>query len=306
MQIQEKIPILFGRDRLNWLIGALFALLYTPLLVYWIDGWINKSISIEHEYFSHGLIGFPFAAYIVWSQRQEWQSLRDRAHPVGIALLAVAAVFYITKTPELVNLSFAIALTGICLALKGVPGLKLQAYPLIFMWLATPNAIPYLIAPFTLPLQQFIAGTAGLILVIFGIPVEVEGIYLTVGGRLVEVAPYCAGLKMLFTSIYVALLLLYWTGANESRSKSVSLVVGAAMISVIANIVRNTLLTLFHGTGQDGAFAWLHDGWGGDVYSAMMLGLIVVLLKIIDYYDDSPAAMQTENSVIEETQTRDE
>ncbi|MFP4008603.1 MAG: cyanoexosortase B [Spirulinaceae cyanobacterium] len=305
MQIQERIPISFGRDRLNWLIGALFTLLYAPLLVYWIDGWINKSISIEHEYFSHGLIGFPFAAYIVWSQRQQWAKLRDRAHPVGIGLLAIAAVFYITKTPELVNLSFAIALTGICLALKGVPGLKLQAYPLIFMWLATPNAIPYLIAPFTLPLQQFIAGTAGLILVIFGIPVEVEGIYLTVGGRLVEVAPYCAGLKMLFTSIYVALLLLYWTGANESRSKSIALVVGAAAISVIANIVRNTLLTLFHGTGQDGAFAWLHDGWGGDVYSALMLGLIVLLLKIIDYYDDSPAA-QTENSVIEETQASDE
>lgn len=299
MQIQEKIPILFRQDRLNWLIMALFAVLYAPLLVYWVDGWINKSISIEHEYFSHGLIGLPFAAYIVWSQRHQWQRLRDRAHPVGLGLLAIAAVFYITRTPELVNLSFAIALTGICLALKGVPGLKLQAYPLIFMALATPNAIPYLIAPFTLPLQQFIAGTAGLILVIFGIPVEVEGIYLTVGGRLVEVAPYCAGLKMLFTSIYVALLLLYWTGANESRSKSIGLVVGAGVISVLANIVRNTLLTFFHGTGQDGLFAWLHEGWGGDVYSAAMLGLIVVLLKIIERLDEPPL-LETENPIAED------
>ncbi|MEC4849435.1 MAG: cyanoexosortase B, partial [Jaaginema sp. PMC 1079.18] len=249
MQLQEKLPELFGRDRLNWIIGILFTVLYLPLLIYWVDGWVNKSISIEHEYFSHGLIGLPLAVYIIWSQRQKWARLRDRVHPVGLGLLAIAAVFYWTQTPELVNLSFAIALTGICLTLKGIPGLKLQAYPLIFMWLATPNAIPYLIAPFTLPLQAFIAGAAGLILVIFGIPVQVEGIYLTVGGRLVEVAPYCAGLKMLFTSIYVALLLLYWTGANESRSKSITLVVGAAIISILANIVRNTLLTFFHGTG---------------------------------------------------------
>jgi cyanoexosortase B len=306
MQLQHKIAPVLERNGLNWLIGGLLAVLYVPLLLYWLDGWVNKSISIEHEYFSHGLIGLPFAAYIVWSNRQQWDRLRDRVNPIGAALLALATAFYLSGTPELVNLSFPLVLTGICIALKGIPGLKLQSFPLLLVWLATPNAVPYLIAPLTLPLQQFIAGTAALILTIFGIPVVVEGIYLSVGGRLVEVAPYCAGLKMLFTSIYVALMLLYWTGAHSSRSKSITLILGAAAISVLANIFRNTFLTFFHGTGKDAAFAWLHEGWGGDLYSAMMLGLIIVLLKVMERFEVEPAALEAEETVTEESQPVDE
>ncbi|MBE9118652.1 cyanoexosortase B [Lusitaniella coriacea LEGE 07157] len=285
MQIQQKLPSVVEKNGFYLLLFALLALLYTPLLWHWVDGWLNKSISIEHEYFSHGLIGLPFAAYIVWENRHKWERLRDRAQPLGAILLGLGASFYLTGISEWVNLSFPIVLTGLCLWLKGIEGLKLQKYALLFVLLATPNSIPYLITPYTLPLQTFIAGTAGFILIHLGIPVEVEGIYLTVGGKLVEVAPYCAGLKMLFTSLYVALMLLYWTDAIRSRRKTVLLLAGAATLSVLANIIRNTLLTFFHGTGRTDAFVWLHDSWGGDVYSACMLGLIVVLLKVIERAD---------------------
>jgi cyanoexosortase B len=52
----------------------------------------------------------------------------------------------------------------------------------------------------------------------------------------------------------------------------------AAVVSVVGNIVRNTILTFFHGTGNEAGFVWLHDGWGGDLYSAMLLGLLVLLI----------------------------
>ncbi|NEQ34569.1 MAG: cyanoexosortase B, partial [Leptolyngbya sp. SIO4C5] len=61
---------------------VLLAVLYVPLLLHWVDGWLNKSISIQHEYFSHGLIGLPFAAYITWEKRQQWQQLTSQMHPV--------------------------------------------------------------------------------------------------------------------------------------------------------------------------------------------------------------------------------
>jgi cyanoexosortase B len=173
------------------------------------------------------------------------------------------------------------------LGLKGVPGFKLQRFPLLLVFLATPTAVPYLIAPFTLPLQQFIATTAGFILVQFGINVTVNQIYLYVGGRLVEVAPYCAGLKMLFTSLYVGIMLLYWRGVWGSRKTIILFLAGAALVSVMGNIIRNTVLTFFYGSGQDSAFKWLHDGWGGDVYSACMLMLLVPLLNVVESYDRS-------------------
>jgi cyanoexosortase B len=289
MQYRSKIPIAIDRYLLNGAIAALLVILYAPLLIHWVDGWLHKNISIEHEYFSHGLIGLPFAAYIVWTQRQQWRQLPDTAHPLGAALLVVGGAFYLSGQSELVNLSFPAVLAGIVLWFKGIPGFKLQSFPLLLVFLATPTAVPYLIAPFSLPLQEFIAGVAGFILILFGMNVTVDQIYLTVGGRLVEVAPYCAGLKMLFTTIYVGIMLLYWSGAWVSRKTTILFLSGAVIISVSANIVRNTLLTFFHGTGQEAAFKWLHDDWGGDVYSACMLGSLVLLLNAIEkYYPQNP------------------
>ncbi|MDY7016216.1 MAG: archaeosortase/exosortase family protein, partial [Cyanobacteriota bacterium] len=145
MQIQQKLPPIVQQNVLNLALGLLFVALYAPLLWHWSDGWINKSISIEHEYFSHGLIGLPFAAYLVWENHKKWERLRDRANPFGAFLLGLGAVFYTTGVTEWVNLSFPLILTGLCLWLKGIEGLKLQKFPLLFVWLATPNAIPYLI-----------------------------------------------------------------------------------------------------------------------------------------------------------------
>ena len=287
MQIDNQTINQSEQKIFNFILIALLTLLYAPIVIHWYDGWLNKSISIEHEYFSHGLIGFPFAVYICWLKRKKWQRLAEQPHPVGIVVLGIGSILYLTGVPELVNLSFPLVLGGVCLICKGIAGFKLQAFPLLLVLLATPNSLPYLITPFTLPLQKFIAGSAGFILMQFGLDVSVEQIYLAVGGKLVEVAPYCAGLKMLFTSIYVALMLLYWTDNLRARRKATTLLVGAVTISIIANIIRNTILTFFHGTGRDELFAWLHDSWGGDVYSTLMLGSIVLLLKFLEKFDFS-------------------
>ena len=284
MSLQYQLKKTNRLELFNFALIGVLLLLYAPILLHWLDGWVKKSISIEHEYFSHGIIGIPFAAYLVWSDRKQWECLPNIAHPLGGFLLVVGCCFYLTGIPEWVNLSLPVILMGICLWFKGVPGLKLQSFPLLLIFLATPTALPYLITPFTLPLQSFIAGTAGFILSQFGMQVTVDGINIFVGGRIVEVAPYCAGLKMLFTTLYVGLILLYWMGILSDKRKTIWFFSSAILISVIANIIRNTLLTYFHGTAQDGAFKWLHDGWGGDLYSAVMLITLIPVLNWIDKY----------------------
>ena len=281
MQLNNRVNQI-DSNLIYYITFALLAILYAPLLIHWYDGWLNKSISLEHEYFSHGLIGLPFAAYISWMKRKKWRKLPDSLNPIGGFLLAIGITLYVTGVSELVNMSFPIVLAGICLCFKGIPGLKLQGFPLLLVLFTTPNSIPYLITPWTLPLQKFIAIMAGFILTQLGMDVSVEAIYLSVGGRLVEVAPYCAGLKMLFTTLYVGAMLLYWTDNHRDRSKVITLLSSATIISVVANIIRNTILTYFHGTGRDELFAWLHDSWGGDLYSAIMLGIIVLLINFLD------------------------
>jgi cyanoexosortase B len=284
MQKGQKVSSAIDRDWVEIVILALLGVLYAPLLLHWYNGWMHKTISIEHEYFSHGLIGLPFAAYIVWLNRKRWRRLTDTCHPLGIALLLLVTIFYLSGLPDFVNLSLPLLVMGLCLCLKGLPGLKLQAFPLLMIFLATPNEIPYLLTPYTLPLQSLIAGTAGFILSQFGMDITVEQIYLFVGGRIVEVAPYCAGLKMLFTSLYVALMLLYWRDNLSSRLITGLFLACSALLSVTANIFRNTFLTLFHGTGQEQLFVWLHEGWGGDLYSTVMLALLLPILMGLEHY----------------------
>lgn len=278
MNIQRKIRIL-KRYLLGESITVLLVLLYAPLMVHWYDGWLNKNISIEHEYFSHGLIGLPYAAYIAWTHLNSWRKLPNSPHPLGGFLLVLATLFYLSRLSDLVNLSLPVMLASICLCLKGIPGLRLQGMPLLFVLLASPNHIPYLIEPYALPLQHFIAETSGLILIKAGLNVRVEEMYLYVNDRIVEVAPHCAGLKMLFTSLYVSLMLLDWTGVGTSYKRSILFLGSTSIISISSNILRNTLLTYFHGTQKEGLFNWLHAGWGGDLYSAGILGLLVLLIN---------------------------
>ncbi|SRR5579883_2522988 len=289
MLIQRQLKNTKAPQLLEVAILGILLLLYAPVLWYWCDGWIHKNISTEHEYFSHGIIGLPFAAYLGWSNRKKWQRLPDTTHPFGAILLLLGSIFYISNVSEWVNLSFPAILAGLCLWFKGIPGFQLQSFPLLLVFLATPTAIPYLIAPYTLPLQSFIAGTVAFILSQFGMNVIVDGINLYVGGRIVEVAPYCAGLKMMFTTFYVGLMLLYWTNALASRRKTIWFLSTTVVISICANIIRNTLLTFFHGTGNEAAFHWLHESWGGDIYStAMLLSLIPVLNWIDHYFGEAP------------------
>ena len=257
-------------------IAVLMAITYGPLAWHWVDGWINKSISLEHEYFSYGLLGWPFAAYLVWLDRERLMALPSVMSPVGLGLGAIAVVLYGSGVSDLVNLSLPLWLLALTWWWKGRAGVKLLAFPLLFALLATPNELPYLISPHTLWLQQFIAGSAGFILNQFNLGVTVEGIYLFVRDRMVEVAPHCSGLKMLLTSLYVSLTIAYWTGCLRSRLKTGLLFGGAVVISVVMNVLRNTLLTFLHGTGKDGLFALFHEGVGGDIYSAGMLGAIVL------------------------------
>jgi cyanoexosortase B len=290
MQISKKLPLILEKNIFYYLLGGILTIIYAPLIFHWYDGWLNKSIGIEHEYFSHGLIGLPFAAYIIWIDHKKWQRLEDQSHPIGGILLGLAVTFYLSGTAELINFSFPILLLGICLWLKGTAGFRLYWFPWLLVLLATPNSIPYLITPYTLPLQTLIAGCAGFLLMQLGFDVEVQGVYVTLGGKLVEVAPYCAGLKMLFTSLYVSLMLLYWTDNLDDRRKVISLLLGAIGISVVGNIFRNTILAFFHGTERESLFVWLHDSWGGDVYSTVMLGIIVLLLKTIERFDATPSS----------------
>ena len=281
----EDSATAMGSDR-PWLaiaLGSLLLLMYAPLLYHWADGWLYKTISLEHEYFSHGLLGLPFAAYIAWQKRSQWQALPTCAPGGGGILLLIGLGGYWSPLNTLVSLSLPLMLTGLCLWLKGRNGLRLMRFPLLLVLLATPTDIPYLIAPHILPLQRLIASVAGFLLSQLGMNVQVSHIYLYVNQQTVEVAPHCAGLKMLFTSIYAGLILIYWS-TRCWQPIILPFLCGILGLSVSANILRNAILAALYGHGHIATFKWLHDSWGGDLYSALMLVSLIPILRLVEQW----------------------
>ncbi|MEL7523902.1 MAG: exosortase, partial [Cyanobacteria bacterium J06553_1] len=207
-----------------------------------------------------------------------------QSHWLAFPILLGSFAFYNSGLVDLMNVSLPLLLLSLLLVLKGAAGLRLFFFPWVLLLLSTPTQLPYLLEPYVLPLQSFIAASAGFILLQFGIDVQVNGIYLSVGERLVEVAPHCVGLKMLFTSLYMGMILTYWTGLTRSLLRTNLFFIGIIGVSVVGNIIRNATLTYFHGASMTSAFEWLHDSWGGDVYSAVMLGALVVLVNLLERY----------------------
>jgi len=287
MTAQPEIKKYSTRQILELSILILLLLLYTPLILHWVDGWLHENISTVHEYFSHGIITLPFAGYVIWFNRKKWHRLPDTTHPLGGFLLLLGGVFYLSGVAEWVDLSFPVILVGICLWFKGIGGLKLQRFPMLLVSLATPTAFPYIVAPYTFPWQSFIAHTVGFILSEFGMKVTVLGIDIYVNNQITEIAPYCAGLKLLLSSINVSLILLYWTNTISSRQITTYFLGTTACVSIVSNIVRNTLLAYLHGIGQAAAFEWLHAGWGGEVYSTCTLLVLIPALNWISSYFSS-------------------
>ncbi len=303
MKLSNKFSLKYLENKIQYLIIVLLSIMYGPILWHWYDGWLNKSIGIEHEYFSHGLIGIPFAFYLVWLNRQKWNDIPSKFKNEGLFFLALGGIFFLTGVPEFVNFSFPLILFGVCYFLKGKQGIKLCWFPFVLILFATPNSIPYLITPYSLGLQKLIATLSGFLLFHLGFDVAVNGIYITVNNRLVEVAPYCAGLKMLFTSLYVSLMILYWRDLIGDRTRSIMVLIGASIISVVGNVFRNAILAFFHGAEYDGLFTWFHDDWGGSLYSTFTLMIILWLVTYVEKMDLH--RFKNTNSAEEETSDAD-
>jgi hypothetical protein len=52
MGVSPSLSPVSHKNRQSWLIIGFLAVIYGPVIFHWYDGWLNKSIGIEHEYFS--------------------------------------------------------------------------------------------------------------------------------------------------------------------------------------------------------------------------------------------------------------
>lgn len=266
-QVIEKLLERPGRLALGAVLGAALLWSYGGSLGMLIYRWWN-----EPDYV-YGFLVVPFAVALLWMRRDMVPK-----HPQGslwglaclglMALMRFASAYlqYLLIDP----LSLVPCLAGLVLLTLGWAGLR-WAWPAI-VYLVFMVPLPgFLASVMSQPLQTIGAATSTYLLQTLGIPAVARGTVIGLSRSDLGVEEACSGLRMLmlFLAVCTAAALVM----HRDPWQRVILVLSAAPIAVIANVLRITITgVLYETSGPEWAEMVFHDlaGW-------LMMPLAVVL-----------------------------
>jgi exosortase/archaeosortase family protein len=197
--------------------------------------------------------------------------LRDRAllvQPtrsalVASAVLAIAAAVAQVVLPDLA----AAALAMLAVGLYVVHALRRPATPLVVLLLLS---LQFYLG---FPLRVLVAHASAALLSLGGVGATAAGASIVHDGTTVLIDAPCAGIGMLWLGSYAAALLSYLERA-DAHTTAVNGVL-AALLVLLANIVRNTIL-FFPEAGLVHWPAWSHEAVGLAAFIAAMVSLALI------------------------------
>lgn len=252
---------------------VLFVALYHSTLI-WMYG---RYVSAE-SYYSHGFL-VPFVtAYLIWRKREQ---LRDEdidfSWP-GLTVVLTALTLHVFGTIIYVfsvsGFSIFLLILGLSLFLLGGRITRIILFPLgftIFMF-PLPSAF---ISVVSFPLKLFVAKSGAWIAGLAGIPVYLEGFYISIPAGSLLVGNPCSGLRSLITFLALGYILAYITPLSPWRRVLILLL--SVPTAIISNVIRvPVLIIVSHYQGLDAAMPgglW-HDGSGIMVF---VIGFVLLI-----------------------------
>jgi exosortase len=221
------------------ILGVLFALLnhwqFSPL----VDSWI-----VDPNW-SHGFLIPLFSLYLLYARRTELLSAPRRTCLLGLLVLLggiglTIVGFYPIGTYWISQLSMPIVLLGLVLYLAGLQVVRVAWLPILYLMLAMP--IPEMLyVRIALPLQNFAAKGATILLQLGGVEISVTASRLSVLSRggtehSLTVAEACSGIRSLIA--YVALGVAWAYLEYRPIWQRGVLVIAAVPIAIVLNVVR--------------------------------------------------------------------
>jgi exosortase/archaeosortase family protein len=192
--------------------------------------------------------------------------LPTRSALVACGVLAVVAAIADRVMPDL----FAAALAMLALGVFVMHALRRPAAAILVLLLLTLPIIASLQFYLGYPLRLMVAHASAALLSIAGWHAEANGASILHEGITVLVDAPCAGIGMLWLGSYAAALLSYLARADARRTLVNGVV--AALLVLIANIVRNTLL-FFPEAGLVDWPAAAHEAIGLTAFAAAIVPL---------------------------------
>jgi exosortase len=257
---------------LGWIfLGGAVAFSYAGCMAALVGRWLN-----DPDYL-HGFLVPVVAGFLLWYRRSMLRDAQPKGSWWGLTLLGISAAmrwasayyYYQLLDPA----SLVPALAGLVLFLGGWKALRWAAPSiamLVFM-IPLPGFVATLLAH---PLQRVATIASTYMIQTVGVPAVAEGNVISLGDSQIGVAEACNGLRnmMLFIAVCSAAAFIM----KRSLLEKAIVVLSAAPIAVIANLVRITATAVLHSMSHhELANTTYHDlaGW-------FMMPLAVVLLWI--------------------------
>lgn len=270
---RRSVLAVFGSAR--WRAAGLALLVFLAVIIsfYW-STLCAMAAQWHSSTYSHGYVIFPASLYIIWKRRKILGALTPTPSMWATPLLILATFGWLLgnlTTTAVVEQFCAIAtIIGVAWGILGTAAMRALLFPLAFLIFALPlgdGLIP--------GLQDFSARFAVKLLSASGIPVLLEGRYITVPHGKWEVAEVCSGVRYLMASLAVGFL---FAGViYRSWARRVGFFLASAIIPILANGVRIYAIVAIGYLGGDRLALGVDHVLAGLVFFSIIMLLLFLI-----------------------------
>lgn len=239
-----SLPILWAQVSL---LVIVFVYSYKDVLSSLVKTWLGR------DDYSHGFLVPFICLYLIWDRRDKLRYISIKPNFLGgVFLTLLGSILFLSGSVGGVLLIQYIALMivvpGLVLLLLGLQYLKTLTFPLSYLILMLP-IMDGVLDKIRWPSQLFSATMTAALLKLFKISVLQHDNYLELPNVTLEVARECSGVQYMFSIIAIAIPLAYLT--LRKWWQRVILLSLAVVISLIGNVLRITLISLWSFKGGD-------------------------------------------------------
>jgi len=270
------------------LIGAVavsaLAFLYRNVVVDLVRVWSTD------DYFSHGFLIPPIAAFLAWERRDRFRTAPMQPRVAGL-LLGLACILALAPGVPvfLTRVSMVGAIAATVFWLFGWSRLRTVAFPLAILLLMIPLPAP-VFDRLELPLRTATSMLSEVFIRGAGIPVVREGNLLTLSNIVLEVARECSGVRTTIALVTIGLVFGY---VPESRIWPRLLVVALTIpVVIVTNSLRVAATAVStHYYGPAVARGFVHDLYGWIAFAAAF-AILFLLHRFLFRPVPAPQALQ--------------
>ncbi len=207
----------------------------TLVALFWTTAAAAVQIWFESRTFNHGFFILPVCLYLAWLRRADIGQFGPRPDLRGVIAAAFAAFGWLLGHAADVLVVQQLALVAmfqaLCFAVLGWRAVRQAAFPLFYLYFAVPIG-EFLVAP----LQDLTAWFTVAALRLTGVPVFLDGVFISIPTGRFAVAEACAGVRFLISTVALGVL-----GANlffRTWPRRLAFVGISIVVPIIANGLR--------------------------------------------------------------------